>query len=453
MGIFIAVLVIVWVIYMIIKKYFPQAILLIAGIVLLLAAYFLGTNPILDVKQSSGSAFLDIFYTIQKLLSTRVAGLGLMIMSIAGFAKYMEYIGASKSLFAVVASPLKLIKSPYLLLVFGFYVSQFLVLFIPSHAGLGLLLMVTMYPIFIRSGVSKMSALGVIGCAQYMDVGPGSGNAILAANICKVEPAVYFVQYQLPIFVTTTLILGVVHFFAQKWWDQKEGFTGHDDSVDPEKEDQTRPPLIYAILPVIPMAFILGFSPLFHSPVTMDVVTAMFLSTFISMAFEYIRTRDVRSTLLSLKHLFEGMGSSFATVITLIVAGEVFATGLMKIGAVDALTSGAQNLGLGIDPLIILFCLVIAGCAFLMGSGNAAFFSFAALAPKIAASMKIDIVTLLVPMQIMTSFGRVVSPITAAIVAIAGVAGVSPVQVVKRTAIPMAVAAIINIVFIFINSY
>jgi DcuC family C4-dicarboxylate transporter len=452
MGIFIAGLVIVWVIYMIVKKYFPQAILLTAGIVLLLAAYFLGTNTILEAKQSSGSAFLDIFYTIQQLLSTRVAGLGLMIMSIAGFAKYMEYIGASKSLFAVVASPLKFIKSPYLLLVFGFYVSQFLVLFIPSHAGLGLLLMVTMYPIFIRSGVSKMSALGVIGCAQYMDVGPGSGNAILAANICKLEPAVYFVQYQLPIFVTTTLVLGAVHFFAQRWWDRKEGFTGHDDSLDPDKEDKTRPPLIYAVLPVIPMLFILGFSPLFNSPVKMDVVTAMFLSTFISMAFEYVRSRDIRNSLLSLKHLFEGMGSSFATVITLIVAGEVFATGLIKIGAVDAMTSGAQTLGLGISPLIILFCLVIAGCAFLMGSGNAAFFSFAALAPKIAASMKIDIVTLLVPMQIMTSFGRVVSPITAAIVAIAGVAGVSPVQVVKRTAIPMAVAALINVVFILINS-
>jgi DcuC family C4-dicarboxylate transporter len=87
-----------------------------------------------------------------------------------------------------------------------------------------------------------------------------------------------------------------------------------------------------------------------------------------------------------------------------------------------------------------------------MGSGNAAFFSFAALAPKIATAMKIDVITLLLPMQIMTSFGRVVSPITAAIVAIAGVAGVSPVQVVKRTAIPMGVAALINIAFIFINS-
>ncbi len=451
MGVLIAALVIIWVIYMIIKKFFPQAILFIAGIVLLLATYLLGINPILAAKESSGSAILDIFHTIKVILSSRVAGLGLTIMSIAGFAKYMEYIGASKSLFAVVATPLKLIKSPYLLLVFGFYVSQFLVLFIPSHAGLGLLLMVTMYPILIRSGVSKLSALGVIGCAQYMDVGPGSGNAILAANITKMDPAVYFVNHQLPIFLTTTLILGAVHFVVQKWWDKKEGFNGHDDSVNTVKEDETRPPLIYAILPIIPMLFILGFSPIFKSKIKMDVVTAMFLSTFISMAFEYVRTKDVRGTLQSLKHLFDGMGNSFATVVTLIVAGEVFAAGLMKIGAVDAMTKGAQNLGLGIDALIILFCVVIAGCAFLMGSGNAAFFSFAALAPKIAAAMKIDVITLLLPMQIMTSFGRVVSPITAAIVAIAGVAGVSPVQVVKRTAIPMGVAALINVAFIFIN--
>ncbi|MBP9642262.1 MAG: hypothetical protein KBE15_02155, partial [Budvicia sp.] len=38
---------------------------------------------------------------------------------------------------------------------------------------------------------------------------------------------------------------------------------------------------------------------------------------------------------------------------------------------------------------------------------------------------------------------------TAAIVAIAGIANVSPFQVVKRTAIPMAVAAIVNLVMTF----
>lgn len=451
MGMILTIIVVAWVIYMIIKKCYPQAVLLAAGSILLLFVFFHGSNAILDAKQSSGSNFLDIFQTINTLLSSRVAGLGLMIMSIAGFARYMEYLGASKSLFAVVATPLKFIKSPYLLLAIGFLISQFLVLFIPSHAGLALLLMVTMYPILIRKGVSKMSALGVIGCAQFMDVGPGSGNAILAANICKVDPAIYFVQYQLPVFATTTLVLCVVHFFVQRWWDKKEGYAGHDDSVDLVKENQERPPLIFAILPIIPMVLILGYSPIFHSKIKMEVVTAMFLSTFISMIFEFVRTRDFKITMQSLKFMWEGMGTSFATVVSLIVCGEVFAAGLMKIGAVDAVIKAVQNSGLGINILIIVICLVISGCAFLMGSGNAAFFSFSALTPQIAASLNINVLTLMVPMQIMTSFGRVVSPITAAIVAIAGIAEVSPVQVVKRTAIPMLAASMINIVFIFLR--
>ena len=199
------------------------------------------------------------------------------------------------------------------------------------------------------------------------------------------------------------------------------------------------------------MVFILGFSPLFKSPIKINVVTAMFLSTFIAILFEFIRTRDVKITLCGLQHMFDGMGRSFAVVISMVISGQVFANGLVKIGAVDALTAGVQSLGLNIYILIIFFCMAIAVCTFLMGSGNASFFSFAALVPKIAESIGISTLDLILPMQIMTSFGRVCSPIAAAIIAIAGIADVSTVQVVKRTCIPMAVAAVINIVFLFIN--
>jgi len=127
-------------------------------------------------------------------------------------------------LFAVVASPLKLIRSPYVLLVFSFLITQILVLFIPSHAGLGLLLMVTMYPILIRKGVSKLSALAVIGCCQFIDHGPGSGNEILAATTSKIHPATYFVHYQLPITIPVIIAVAVTHYLVQRWWDKREGF-------------------------------------------------------------------------------------------------------------------------------------------------------------------------------------------------------------------------------------
>ena len=350
MSSIVSIIVIAWVIYMIIKKHYPQAVLLFAGIILLSWAVFVNGSAILAAKESSGSTILDIFSTIQVLMSTRVADLGLTIMSIAGFAKYMDYIGAGKSLFAVVSTPVKKIHSPYILLVACFYISQFLVIFIPSHAGLALLLMVTMYPILIRAGVSKLSALGVIGCAQYIYVGPGSGNAILAAKIADLNPAVYFVQWQLPIFITTTLILGIVHFFVQRWWDKKEGYICSSSNVE-LKEDSNRPPLIYAILPIIPMVFILGFSPLFKSTIKINVVTAMFLSTFIALLFEFVRTRNVDTTLRGLKNMFSGMGTSFAIVISLIVSGEVFANGLVKIGAVNALTTSMQSLGVAANFL------------------------------------------------------------------------------------------------------
>ena len=128
LSLLIAGLVVLWVGYMIVKKYFPQTILIIAGIVLLSAAAIIGVKGgLLPAKASTGSMVLDIIQTFTNIAQTRVGGLGLMIMSIAGFSAYMDYVGASRALFAIVGSPLKKIKSPYILLVLGFYISQILV--------------------------------------------------------------------------------------------------------------------------------------------------------------------------------------------------------------------------------------------------------------------------------------------------------------------------------------
>ncbi len=57
---------------------------------------------------------------------------------------------------------------------------------------------------------------------------------------------------------------------------------------------------------------------------------------------------------------------------------------------------------------------------------------------------------MIAPIQIMTGFGRCVSPIAPAILAISAIAKVSPFAVVKRTAIPMLVAAIVNVIMTYI---
>ena len=93
--------------------------------------------------------------------------------------------------------------------------------------------------------------------------------------------------------------------------------------------------------------------------------------------------------------------------------------------------------------------LVIGVVAFLMGSGNAPFFSFASLIPGIASKFGVHSADMLLPLQTMTGFGRTLSPVTGAIVAVAGIAGVSPFQIVKRNAIPLVLCILLNYVLTF----
>jgi DcuC family C4-dicarboxylate transporter len=449
-GIAIGSAVTLWVGYLIVKKYKPQAALLLGALVLMGCSILLRTGQILPPKQSTGLAWFDAFDFIRATLSTRTAGLGLLIMSVAGFARYMDHIGASKALVNIAVKPLAKLRAPYVVLSAGYVVGQILALFIPSAAGLGVLLMVTMYPILVSLGVSRLSAAAMIGTTQSLDIGPASGNSILSATNAGMTIAQYFVRYQIPVGLCVVATVAILHYVVQRWRDQS--YQDMAPAPDPAAGKQTgdAPPAIYAVLPMIPLALILGFSDLGLKTIKMDVVTAMLISTSISMAFEYIRRRDAKTVFGSLQVFFDGMGVQFATVITLIVAGEAFGQGLKTIGAVDSIIHAAQGVGFGGGGMILVMTGIITISAVVMGSGNAPFFAFASLAPAVAKQLAIAPVLMLLPMQFGSSIARSVSPITAVIVAVSGIANLSPVEVVKRTAIPMAGAMAVNVIASFV---
>lgn len=64
----------------------------------------------------TGISFLDPFEVMRNLFSTRAADLGLMIMTLMGFAHYMDHIGANEAVVRVVTLPLRTLRSPYVLL-------------------------------------------------------------------------------------------------------------------------------------------------------------------------------------------------------------------------------------------------------------------------------------------------------------------------------------------------
>ncbi len=75
---------------------------------------------------------------------------------------------------------------------------------------------------------------------------------------------------------------------------------------------------------------------------------------------------------------------------------------------------------------------------------------FAGLAPAIAERMNIDPAHILLPMQFSGTIARSVSPISGVCVAVAGLAMVSPLDIVKRTAIPMTGALLATTIASFL---
>ena len=454
-GAFASLVVTLVVVRLILKKFQPQIVLFTGGLILMIVAISIGagSSALLPAKvASTGFVGFDIFKFIERTLSSRVAGLGLMIMSAGAFAKYMDHIGASRTMVFAVIKPLQGLKAPYVMLSLTYVVGASLKIFIGSAAGLGMLLMVTMFPIVVALGASRAAAAAMVVTCGCFDLGPGSGNTILAAQTAGLDVNLYFVKYQIPaaIGVGYTTI-AIMHYIVQKYFDKKDkvGIAGGvmpeqvvvDSSVAGIDGKTEKLPGLYALLPTIPLILLLTFS-LGIKGYKLDVVTVMIMSFVFAVLCEVIRTRDPKRVMKECMLFFDTMGKMFATVISLIVAGETFAQGLAATGSVNMFIEGVQGLGLGAIAMTVIMTAFIVIACIVMGSGNAPFFAFAALVPNVATSMGVHPVVLILPMQLCVGAARALSPIVAIVVAVAGIANISPIELVRRTVIPVGVALV-----------
>lgn len=448
-----AAIVTIWAGWLIIKRYKAQTVLFMAGGILLAGSMVMGWGSIMPAGKSSGMWSFDLFELIRSLFSNRLAGLGLNIMAVGGFARYMDKIGASNALVHLTIKPLMKLKSPYIVMSACWVLGMFLGLAINSASGLAMLLMVTMFPILVALGVSRISATAAIATTLCLDWSPSDTGTILAAEISGYDPVIYWHTFQIPIAMVVIPVVAIAHYFTQKIMDKRAGHIVkavdssevevHADTADEKKAMTEQPPTLFAILPVIPLALILIFSPLCIPTVKMNIIMAMFIGTTIGMLAQLIRTHDPKRVCEEIQIFFDGMGRQLANVITIIIAGEFFARGLTVTGSIDAMIQGAQHTGFGAYGLTLVMIGIIAACSIIMGSGNAPFFAFANLVPDIAAKTGVQAAFMILPMHLIASSARAISPITGVIIVASGMAGISPFDLVKRTAIPMAISCIL----------
>lgn len=452
-GAFIALQVIVLVAWWLIKKNNPQGVLMVAGILMLALSMLLGMNS-LALSDSTGSALFDLFRIIKETFASNLLRVGLMIMTIGGYVAYMKQIKASEALVYVSMQPLAIFKKyPYVAASIVIPIGQMLFICTPSATGLGLLLVASIFPILVGLGVSRLTAVSVISACTLFDMGPGSANTARAAEIVGQNNMLYFVEHQLPLTIPLTILLMVVYYLSNRYFDRRDRESGR---VQPEvvenREFKVDVPLIYAILPVLPLLLLIVFSKyvqLFDPPIELDTTTAMFVSLAVAMLFELVRYRSFKAAFSAMKAFWNGMGKVFANVVTLIVAAEIFSKGLISLGFIDALVEGCTSLGFSGIFVSIVIVLIIFLAAILMGSGNASFFSFGPLVPSIASRVGMNPVDMVLPMQLSSSMGRAASPIAGVIIAISEIAGVAPMDLAKRNVIPLVVTLTVMIVLHF----
>ena len=414
------------------RKLNPQGLLMLSGLLMLTAAFFMQVHSVVP-SEATGMVVFDLVRMIEEVFLSNLARAGFMIMTIGGYVAFMNNIKATNALVYISMKPLGLFRRyPYLAAT----------IVIP----IGQLLVASVYPVLISLGVSQLTALSVIAAATLFDQGPGSANTAMAAELIGQSNVEYFITHQLPLVIPTSLVVMVLFYFNNRYFDKKDAKKQQDGILQVSNVTATslveKPdvPLAFALLPVLPLALLIFFSPfvgLFQPTVTLGTTTAMLFSLFLSLVFVLFHTRSVRTTFNVFASFWKGMGNVFTSVVTLIVASEVFSKGLIGLGFIDSLVGYSSHIGLSGLAIAAIFTLIIFGAAMLMGSGNAAFFSFGPLLPGIATQLGLPVFSLILPLQLAASMGRAASPIAGVIVAIAGVAGVSSVELARRNTFPL----------------
>ena len=442
MDLIIGLIAIVLVAYYIVKGYSATGVLMFGGLILLFISVLMGHSILPDGVKSTGSTYFDILEYVKYLLGNRGGGLGLMIMVLCGFSVYMTHLGANDVVVKLVSKPLKNIRSPYILMVFAYFLACLMSFAVSSATGLGVLLMATLFPVMVNVGISRGAAAAICASPISIILSPTSGDVVLSAEISKIPLGEFAFGTALPVSIFAILGIAVAHFFWQRYLDKKEGVQVERINAD---EIKTTAPNYYAILPLLPIIGVLIFDGKWGLP-NLHIVTVMVLCFIITATVDFLRSFNAKQTFDNLIVAYRGMADAFAGVVMLLVAAGVFAQSLSTIGFITNLIASAQTFGGSAFFMMLVLAVITILATMATGSGNAAFYAFAELIPKLATQMGVNPAFLTIPMLQASNLGRGLSPVSGVVVAVSGMGKISPFEIVKRMSVPMLVGFICVII-------
>ena len=443
--------------YSMLKKFNPQATLITAGLLLLAYASISGIAPVLADGKTQGALFFDLWQRFTEITNTRLGSVGLTLVSIAGVSTYLNHIGASQALVKATSRPVMAVKNPYVLLILVLIFVSLMYVFITGATSLSLLLMGTLYPVLRNAGISAKTAVATIVIPTAWEYGPGQINAVIGANAINVEIMDFVVNHQTIFQAMLLILIPLVNIVWQHHCDRIDGYNPSEDrgkyleTLEKQHDDNDTVPKFYALLPILPFIFLFGFSSMVMKSITMTIPIAMMSTISICIIIEAIRFRSIQRAFDNFEAWLKGTGMIFASVLTLMIAAEYFSAGLTNIGAINTLIDTAKSFDLGPSGIVIVFSGFILLTAFITGSGNAPVMAFIPIVPQIATNFDVNPLLPLLPILFAAGIGRTMSPVAGVIITVSGMAGLTPIDVIKRTSVPMLSSMVVVLIMAVIQ--
>lgn len=410
----IAVLVVIATIYCLIKRYETRLVLFTAGIFLCCITL----QPMAALNQFAKSM------TNSALI--------MAICGSMGFAYVVTFTSCDRHLVTLLAAPLK--KLGLFLIPAATAVTFFVNIAIPSAAGCSAAVGATFIPVMVRAGIRPAAAGAAVLMGTYGSVlSPGLSHNAFVAKISSME-IMDLIALHMP-FSLVMMGIGLVGITIMCFifkdnkptQEELEAFTGS------QKGEVDKINFLKACGPLIPL-IILVLGNTCVPAMKMGVAQAMVIGAIYVFAVCLVNPQTFS------KEFFKGMGNGYASVLGLIICAGVFAAGLKSAGLIDAFVNALKSSneiarwGGSLGPFIL---------SVLVGSGDAATFAFNEAVTPHATEFGMQIPNLGSLALISGALGRTMSPISGAAIVISGLAMVQPLQLVRRTAIPMIVAVFV----------
>ncbi len=403
----IAVVVVIATVYCLIKRYETRLVLFTAGLLLCC----ISMKPM---------AALDQFAK-----SMTNASLIMAICGAMGFAFVVTHTSCDRHLVSLLAAPLK--KLGILLIPACTAVTFFVNIAIPSAAGCAAAVGATFIPVMIRSGIRPAAAGAAVLMGTYGSIMSHNNFVSKISNMGVMDFIALHTPFSLIMMGIGLVGITIVCLVLRDNKPTAEELTAYEAKEGGSEITKINP--LKALAPLVPL-IILVVGNSWVPALKMGVAQAMVLGAIFTLVVSWTDPQKFS------KEFFRGMGDGYGSVMGIIIAAGVFAAGLRTAGLIDAFVTALKasnelaRWGGSIGPFVL---------AVITGSGDAATFAFNEAVTPHAADFGMQVPNLGALALISGSLGRTMSPIAGVVILISGLAMVQPMQLVKRTAIPMIV--------------